>query len=69
VKISHEAVAALFESALGIVVLLVVAALAYFVGGHLIGQGQRHSRRHQPAPAAGSVPDHRHQNVTNVSVR
>jgi hypothetical protein len=68
-KISHEALAALFESALGLVVLLVVGALAYFVGGHLIGQGQQRARRHQPAPARGSVPDHRHQNVTNVSVR
>jgi len=69
VKRFDDAVPALFEVGLGALALLILGGAIYFLAGHLVGAGRRQNRRSQPSPSAGSVSDHRHQNVTSVSVR
>ena len=66
---TNETAVRVFEAALALVGLLLTGGVIYFLAGHLIGGAKRHARMSQPPPAAGSVPDKRHQNVTSVSVR
>jgi len=41
-----------------------VAGLGLLVGGRLAGQVQRRQRHTEAPPAAGSVPDERHQHLS-----
>jgi hypothetical protein len=66
---ADEATTRVFEAALAAICLLLTGGVIYFLAGHLIGGAKRHVGKSQPPPAAGSVPNERHRNVTSVSVR
>ncbi|HET8655286.1 MAG TPA: hypothetical protein VFL93_07205 [Longimicrobiaceae bacterium] len=60
---------ALLEAGLAAALALLVAGAGMLVFGRIAGGARRSRRRHEGPPAAGSVPDERHQHTATVSSR
>ncbi|MGH7626654.1 MAG: hypothetical protein ACREOJ_15235 [Gemmatimonadaceae bacterium] len=57
------------EIALACAIALLAGSLLALAAGSAAGRRRTRERTRRHAPAAGSVPDERHQNIVSVSAR